>query len=102
MCGEMATQPVISVTIWGGISVPPQTKHVTETETHPAKAAEVSERLKLLFFFHVGETQVCTTASAEKHENSSQGKLLMTVGACHGAEMPTDGSREGNGSATRE
>lgn len=70
------------------------------------KCAQQRERkflcLKLLFFFHIGETQVCTTTSAEKHENSSQEKLVITVGMLCRPEMPTDGSQEVNGSSARE
>lgn len=93
MCGGMAAQPTINATLWGGISATPQTKPVTETETHPAKGAEVSECLKLLFFFfHVGETEVCREAWT-----FLLGELVITVGVCHWAETPPDSSQEGNG-----
>lgn len=38
----------------------------------------------------------------EKHENSSQEKLVITVVVLHRLETPTDVSQEVNGSTARE
>lgn len=73
-----------------------------EAEIHSSEGRRKFLCLKLPFFFHIGETQVCTTMFAEKHENSSQEKLVITVVVLHRLETPTDVSQEVNGSTARE
>ena len=66
------------------------------------KGGEVSVSETAVLFSRIGESQVCTTMSAEKHENSSQEKLVITVGVLRRPETLTDGSQEVNGSTAQE